>query len=183
MNTINNSINPNFKGVCIQRSLMTRAQHGRAFALAEKLPSSKFYEKFVDEGKDIFIFAGKSANNLLVRIMDKYSGEWYRNPVNNKIAEMKVAVERGLSRDWADEILEFFNGVCTQKPEENALKIFKGKTPLMKLMPDAEEKVAEMADYVKSIQDYFSTEKGAIEHVVDIFKYNDVPEKGFEFDF
>ena len=45
MNTINNSINPNFKGVCIQRSLMTRAQYGRTFALAEKLPSSKFYEK------------------------------------------------------------------------------------------------------------------------------------------
>ena len=123
MNTINDSINPNFKGVCIQRSLMTRAQHARAFGLAEQLPVERYYDKFVSEGKDIFILPGKSIGQLLVRIMDKYSGEWYRNPADNKIAEMSVSTEKGQTRDLAGEILEFFNETCVQKPKENILKI------------------------------------------------------------
>ena len=94
MNTINNSINPSFKGICIKKSAMSRRQFGRAFNLAEQLPFQKYYDKFVNEGKDIFILPGKSINGLLVRVIDKYSGEYYRNSANNKIAEMTVSIEK-----------------------------------------------------------------------------------------
>ena len=183
MNAINNQTSPNFKGICIKKSMMTRSQNTRAYNLAEQLPFARCYDKFEKEGKDIFILPGKSINNLLVRVIDNLSGEYYRNPANNKIAELSVSIENGRARDVADNILEFLNEICTQKPKENMFRIFEGKTPLMKAMPDAKNELADMTSTAKRMQDEFGfSKKNAIEYAVDNFKFH-IPEKGFDFDF
>lgn len=186
MNNINNSVNLNFKGVCIQKSLMNSAQIGRANKLADNIYYQKLYDSFVDKGIDFFIMPARSKGKLLIRTIDKNSGEYYKNTTDNKIAEINVPVNEGDSWELSTKILEYFNKVCTQKPVENLKRIFEGKTPLMKFLPESEEIISELVndvEYYKTHPSFMFTDEEAKDFAFEAYKRSEVPKKGFDFDF
>lgn len=135
---ISNNSSTSFGSIQVGLSKMNRVQRGVSNRLFDTIKYSDEYSKISNNDLDIYMLPGKHSNEVEVRLMDPYSGNFIRNEKGVIIRENLRGTLSDRVEAVTDKVIETYNKVIKNiipRPKENVSKVVNGETEMARLNP------------------------------------------------
>ncbi len=135
---ISNNMSPSFGSIQVGLSKMNRNQRAISDRLFNTIKYSEKYSKISNGNLDIYMLPGKHSNEVEVRIMDPFSGNFIRNKDGKILKESLWGRVSEKVEAVTDKIIESYKKVLDGvigRPKENIQNMVSGKTEMARVNP------------------------------------------------